>query len=45
MHDRVEAEPLILPAEDVRHEDQVAGGRYREELGEPLDEAEHHPWV
>src|SRR5207302_1205833 len=43
VHDRVEGESLIAPAEDVRHEDQVTGRRNGEELGEPLDEAENHP--
>ena len=43
MHDRVEGEPLIRPAEDVRHQDEMAGGRDGKELGEPLDEAENHP--
>ena len=38
---RVHGEPLIGPAEHVRDQDQMAGGRDGEELGEPLDDAEH----
>src|SRR4030095_756623 len=43
MHDRIEGETLTRPAEDMRDQDQMAGGRNGEELGEPLDEAENPP--
>src|SRR5439155_269905 len=41
MHDRVEGQTLVGPAEDVRDQDQMAGGGHGEELRQPLDDAEH----
>ncbi len=43
MHDRVEGQTLVGPAEDVRDQDQMAGGGHGEELRQPLDDAEHDP--
>src|SRR5207244_11425438 len=39
--DRVEGQTLVGPAEDVRDQDQMAGGGHGEQLRQPLDYAEH----
>src|SRR5262249_41095845 len=41
MHDGVEGQSLIRPAEDERNQDQVPGRRDGEELGQALDQAQN----
>ena len=40
VHGDVEGEPLVRPAEEIRHEHEVARARDRQELGEALHERE-----
>ncbi len=40
VHGDVEGEPLVLPAEQVRHQHEVARARDRQELGQALDDRE-----
>src|SRR5262245_2447911 len=42
VHDRVEGEALIGPAEHVGHQDEMPRGRDGQELGQALDDAEDH---
>jgi hypothetical protein len=37
----VERQPLVRPAEELRHQDQVPRARDRQELGDPLDDREN----
>jgi hypothetical protein len=37
----VDHQPLIRPSGDDRHQDQVAGGTDRQELGDSLDKGEN----